>query len=175
MASAPSSGSRPAPVGARSSDATGGSGPARTVGSAMIRRPKVCGPGTTVAQVCDQFEDDHVHCVLVVDGDTLVAVVEPADLLTARSDASASETGRLRGRIVGPDADLLDTWRSMEDEHRRRLAVVGTGCVLLGLLCLKRSGRGFCSDADVAARAAELGRHLPHRVGDVDNEAVAAE
>lgn len=134
----------------------------RTVGSAMIHRPKVCDPSTTVAHLREQFEDDHVHCVLVVDGDgTLLAVVEPVDLLAVHPGAPASEVGRLEGRVVTPGADLSETWGSMEVEHRRRLAVVGPGGALLGLLCLKRSGRGFCSDSDVASRAAELGRELP--------------
>ncbi|TCK26825.1 CBS domain-containing protein [Pseudonocardia endophytica] len=150
-----------------------GNGAARTVGSAMIRRPKVCGPETTVAEVRDMFSDDHVHCVLVVDGGVLLAVVEPMDLFTAPPDAPASTTGRLAGRVVGPDADLHRTWRSMESGHRRRLAVVGPGNALAGLLCLKRSGRGFCSDTDVADRAVELGRALPPPIGGV--EAVAAD
>jgi len=42
----------------------------------------------------------------------------------------------------------------MSRTGRRRLAVVDDGGVLVGLLCLKRTGRGFCSDLDVASRAA---------------------
>jgi hypothetical protein len=39
---------------------------------------------------------------------------------------------------------------------RRRAAVTSAGGLLLGLLCLKASRAGFCSDQDVRARA--LGR-----------------
>jgi hypothetical protein len=39
--------------------------------------------------------------------------------------------------------------------RRVRLAVVDDDGVLTGLLCLKRKLTGFCTDADVAARAAE--------------------
>jgi hypothetical protein len=45
------------------------------------------------------------------------------------------------------------TWAGMVARGRRRLAVVDDRGLLVGLLCLKRSGRGFCSAADVAARA----------------------
>jgi hypothetical protein len=41
---------------------------------------------------------------------------------------------------------------------QRRRAVVDDEGRLLGLLCLKASGRGFCADADVAARARERRR-----------------
>lgn len=37
----------------------------------------------------------------------------------------------------------------------RRLAVIDDHGMLLGLLCLKRTGLGFCSDTDVQARADE--------------------
>ena len=43
--------------------------------------------------------------------------------------------------------------RAMLAAGGRRLAVVDHRLRLLGLLCLKRSGLGFCSDRDVAARA----------------------
>ena len=41
-----------------------------------------------------------------------------------------------------------------------RLAVIDEECRLLGLLCLKRTRLGFCSDADVQARAAERQQRL---------------
>lgn len=136
----------------------------RTVGDAMLRRPKVCRPDTTMADVRALFEDDHVHSVLVADGETLLTVLDRADVDGARPDAPAQERGRLTGRTVGPDADLDETWRRMEAEPRRRLAVVDERNALVGLLCLKRRGHGFCSDDDVASRAAELGWALPPRL-----------
>ena len=135
-----------------------------TVAAAMIRRPKVCGPVTSMADVREMFEDDHVHAVLVADGHTLLTVVERSDLRGTQRDAPARESGRLDGRTTGPDADLAETWRWMSAEPRRRLAVVDNRHTLLGLLCLKRSSRGFCSDDDVAARATELERALPPAV-----------
>jgi hypothetical protein len=44
----------------------------------------------------------------------------------------------------------------MRASGRRRLAVTSDDGTLVGLLCLKASGNGFCSDGDVASR--RLGR-----------------
>ena len=128
-----------------------------TVADAMIRFPKICCPLTTVAEVHDQFRDDHVHAVLVVDDSRLLAVVERRDLIGAPPDLPARHAGRLTGREIGPDADLRTVLHAMFP-HRRRLAVTEQGR-LLGLLCLKRTGLGFCSDADVQARATGNLRH----------------
>lgn len=46
-------------------------------------------------------------------------------------------------------------WRAMTTYGRRRRAVIDDRGLLLGLLCLKHTGLGFCSDADVRARADE--------------------
>jgi hypothetical protein len=43
--------------------------------------------------------------------------------------------------------------RAMIASGQRRAAVVSPDGRLLGLLCLKASGTGFCSDQDVRARA----------------------
>lgn len=135
--------------------ATGHANHRATVADAMIHCPKVCGPATTVDQVREQFRDDHVHAVLVVENGQLAAVVERPDVSNAPPDMPARLTGRLRGRITGPDADLDTTHRAMTTRQRRRLAVIDDRGTLLGLLCLKRTGTGFCSDADVQARANE--------------------
>ncbi|WP_037370585.1 CBS domain-containing protein [Amycolatopsis orientalis] len=123
---------------------------ASTVGEAMLRAPKVLDAAATVGEVRALFEDDHVHAALVVSGDTLLSVVERPDLEGLPDSLAACRAGRLTGRVAAPEADLHATWLGMS---RRRLAVVDERGRLLGLLCLKRSGRGFCSDADVAARA----------------------
>jgi len=121
----------------------------------MVRHPKTCPPGTTVAQARHLLRDDHVHALLVVDGDHLLTVIERADL-TGPPDACAG--GTLLRRTVGPGADLDRTRVEMVATGRRRLAVVTPDLRLLGLLCLKRSRSGFCSDAGVNARAAERRR-----------------
>jgi CBS domain-containing protein len=127
-----------------------------TVADAMIRAPRTCGPAATVAQARETFADDHIHAVLVVDGERLMAVVERADLDGAAPESRAVDAGSLAGRVIGPDDDREGVRQSMLRNRLRRIAVVDEHGALLGLLCLKRSGTGFCSDDDVAARAADL-------------------
>lgn len=137
----------------------------------MLARPKVSPPDTTVAEALALLADDHVHALLIVDAGVLLAVVERADLAGAPPGAPVRPYGRRRGRVVGPDAELAATWEAMVAHGRRRLAVVDPDARLLGLLCLKRSGRGFCSQADVEARAAEVRELGARRTGPARLEA----
>ncbi len=125
----------------------------------MLRHPLICPATITAAQAHGAFRDDHLHALLVLDDDaTLLSVVERADLPSADDEHTpARSVGRLEGRIVAADADLERTRLDLVRSGRRRLAVVDARQRLLGLLCLKRNGLGFCSDADVQARAAERG------------------
>jgi hypothetical protein len=126
--------------------------PARVV-DAMIRNPKVWSPSTTVAQVNEAFLDDHLHAVLIVD-DTgiLLSVIERPDTEEVASHVPAASIGRLHGRATGPRVLLSEARRVLDAGRSRRLAVVVDDGALVGLLCLKRSRRGFCADSDVAAR-----------------------
>lgn len=125
-----------------------------TVADAMVRRPKVLPATATGRDVRDLFHDDHVQAALVVDADTLLSVIERQDLAEASDDEPVTTLGTLSDRTTGPQEDLWTTWTWMTSAGIRRLAVVEGGrCV--GLLCLKRSGRGFCCDAGVWARAQE--------------------
>lgn len=122
-----------------------------TVADAMVRRPKLLPATATGRDVRDLLGDEHVHAALVVDGGRLLSVVEPHDVDTG-GDGPARTMGTLRGRTVAPYADLWSTWVWMTSHGRRRLAVIEDGrCV--GLLCLKRTSRGFCCDAGVRAKA----------------------
>lgn len=125
----------------------------RTVADALVRHPKVCDAETRVGEIRSLFEDDHVHAALLVFPDgRLRAVVDRADLTPALPDSlPAHRVGALEGRLVAKNADLEQTLNAMRTIGRRRLAVVEDG-YLVGLLCLKRTGLGFCSDADVDAR-----------------------
>ena len=132
----------------------------------MLRHPMVCPASLTAAQAHELFRDDHLHVLLVLDGaGTLLAVVERSDLTAAEAaHTPALSLGRLAGRTVGPDADPERTRLHLVRSARRRIAVVDDAHRLLGLLCLKRTGLGFCSDADVESRAAErgaIGRSVP--------------
>lgn len=127
-----------------------------TVRDEMLRVPKVHGAETTAADLHELFADAHVHAALIVDGSRLASVVERADLVGCGSPTQpATEIGKLTGRTVLAGADPETTRHAMLAAGQRRLAVVDCEGTLLGLLALKRSGRGFCSDSDVAARRTE--------------------
>jgi CBS domain-containing protein len=132
----------------------------------MLRWAKVHRPTATVAEVRALFTDDHVHCALLAEAGRLIAVVDRDDLGSCAGGAPAARYGTLDGRIVHPDADLEATRRSMLCRGRRRLAVIDDDGTLLGLLCLKRSSLGFCTDSDVQARAMDRGDRLgpPYRL-----------
>jgi hypothetical protein len=138
-----------------------------TVVAAMLRHPMVCPASLSAGQAHELFRDDHLHVLLLLEGaGTLVAVVERSDLAAADGASTpARALGRLTGRTVGPEADLERTRLHLVRSGRRRLAVVDDEHRLLGLLCLKRTGLGFCSDADVEARAEE--RSIITRSGSV--------
>lgn len=118
----------------------------------MVTAPKVCPAEATVHDVRALFADDHVHTALVVDDGVLTAVVTPADVEGADDRLPAWSVGSLTERVVAGDADLITAFSLMSAIGTRRLAVIDDDGRLLGLLCRKRSGRGFCSDVDVAAR-----------------------
>jgi CBS domain-containing protein len=119
----------------------------------MVRRPAVHRPTATVAELRAFFDDDHVHMALIVDNGILVGVIERDDLTTATTDKStAREIAKLDGLTIRPDAALAEARARMTRDGRRRVAVMTEESALVGLLCLKASGRGFCSDEDVAAR-----------------------
>lgn len=124
-----------------------------TVADAMLTIPKRCPPATTAGEAREMLLDGHVHALLVTDGRRLLAVVERRDLAGVPDAVTARDVGRLAGRTVGPDAELATVWERMRAEGLRRLAVVDDDGGLLGLLCLKRSGDGFCTDEGVLARA----------------------
>ena len=66
-------------------------------------------------------------------------------------------------RVVSPGANLATVTQAMVALELRRLAVVDDHGQLVGLLCRKGSGRGFCSDDGVAARAAAARTAQEHR------------
>jgi CBS domain len=116
-----------------------------------VRHPR----SATVGEIRDFFRDVHVHAALIVSpAGHLEAVVERDDIAGCQApDAAATPLGRLAGRTVPPEASLTEVRRAMTAAGRRRAAVTSADGRLLGLLCLKASEAGFCSDRDVRARA----------------------
>lgn len=127
-----------------------------SVGEEMLRTPRVVGPDTTAGEMRRAFADEHINCGLVAEDGRLLAMVLREDLAGAPDDARAAGLGTLVGRTVvaGDDAQERRAW--MLQQGVRRLAVVDHDNILSGLLCLKRSGKGFCSSSDVSCRAAEV-------------------
>jgi CBS domain-containing protein len=127
----------------------------RTVAEAMLTIPARHPLSATVGEIRDFFRDDHVHAALIVSpAGYLQAVVERDDIAECQPlDAAAAPLGRLAGRTVPPEASLAEVRRAMTATGRRRVAVASADGRLLGLLCLKASRAGFCSDQDVRARA----------------------
>lgn len=130
--------------------------PGRTAADVMITQVKTLPDCACIAQVRDQFADDHVHMVLLVRAGvlhgTLLRSDLPADL---PSGSSAVGVSTLAGRTAAPGDDMERIRRTMAQHGLRRLAVIDERRRLLGLVCLKRSATGFCDDAGVAARRRE--------------------
>ena len=127
----------------------------RTAAEAMLTTPARHPLSATVREIRDFFRDDHVHAALIVSpAGYLEAVLERDDIAGCRAlDVAAAPLGRLAGRTVPPGASLAEVHRVMTAAGRRRAAVISADGRLLGLLCLKASRAGFCSDQDVRARA----------------------
>jgi CBS domain-containing protein len=123
-----------------------------SVAQAMVTSPKVFGPGLSRSDLDRLFTDDHVHAALIIDDGRLVTVIERTDLEGTRPVTDLCSLGTLAGRVVAPGAPLAAVHARMRQEQRRRLAVIDESGRLLGLLCLNKSGTGFCSDADVRSR-----------------------
>jgi CBS domain-containing protein len=127
----------------------------RTAADVMLTAPARHPLSATIREIRDFFRDDHVHAALIVSpAGYLKAVLERDDIAGCRAlDVAAAPLGRLAGRTVPPGASLAEVHRLMTAAGRRRAAVISADGRLLGLLCLKASQAGFCSDQDVRARA----------------------
>jgi CBS domain-containing protein len=137
----------------------------RTAAEVMLTAPVRHPLSATVSEIRDFFSDDHVHAALIVSpAGYLEAVVERDDIAGCLALAAVvAPLGRLAGRTVPAGASVAEVTRAMTTAGRRRAAVTGADGRLLGLLCLKASRAGFCSDQDVLARA--LGATGPPGVG----------
>lgn len=135
-----------------------------TVADVVVRMPKTLPADACLATVRSALDDDHVHMLLLTDGATLVGTIVRSDLPQPRDDVDelavrALPYAVLAGRTVAVDRPAEEIRRLMVGQGRRRLAALDAEGRLLGLLCLKRRSTGFCSDADVAARAEDRRAH----------------
>ncbi|MFC7496132.1 MULTISPECIES: CBS domain-containing protein [unclassified Nocardioides] len=126
---------------------------AATVRGAMLHHPTVHPAEMTVGEARSAFATSAKNrlLLLVADG-LLVSAVDRDDLSGTEDPSSAvAALGSLDGRCVSAEAPLRETFEEMLRTGRRRFAVVDGDGALLGLLCLKRSRSGFCTDEGVAA------------------------
>ena len=121
----------------------------------MVRCPKTHGPESWLEKIRAFFEDDRLHMALIVAPDgRLVTTIERPDLAVATSAyAPVAKLGTLIERTAGPADPLGAATATLVREGRRRLAVVDDSGRLLGLLCLKKDGTGYCSDEGIRERA----------------------
>jgi CBS domain-containing protein len=131
-----------------------------TVEEAMLRRPTVHAADLTVEAARSAFAaSPKTHLLLLTHDGVLVGTLTRADLEVEADPAGpAADLGSLEGRTVDPAVPLADAHALMTERGLRRLAVVDPAMRLLGLLCLKRSLTGFCTDDGVAGMRAERGR-----------------
>ena len=125
-----------------------------TVGQAMLRHPTVHPAELTVREARSAFAGSAKLRVLLLVRDGLLVGMVAREDLSGSEDPSAvvADVATLdAGACVEADAPLSATFEAMLRSGRRRVAVVEPGGKLLGLLCLKQSRSGFCTDAGVAA------------------------
>lgn len=125
-----------------------------TVGEAVLRFPKTLPADISVAQARACFAHDHVHMLLLTESERLLGTLVRSDL-DGQPDGPALALARMEDRTISAQMPAEDARLLLLGRGQRRLAVVDTDDRLIGLLCLKRRLTGFCSDADVAARAAD--------------------
>lgn len=128
----------------------------RTVADVLVRHPKTLPADTTVDQARACFADDHVHMLLLTESGRLLGTLVRSDVPPSLDGtAPALAHSRLAGRTIAADTPVDQARTLLTTREQRRLAVIDDHGILLGLLCLKRRLTGFCTDTDIAARAAD--------------------
>jgi predicted transcriptional regulator len=129
----------------------------RRVAEVLLSLPTLHDRRATVGEIRRFLLDDHVHMALVVEQAQLLAAIESEDLDAGLPDETpACSIGSLDGRTICRDARLSEALELMHRRGRRRLAVTTEQGDVVGLLCRKASGLGFCSDEDVRRRRQSL-------------------
>lgn len=122
----------------------------------MINHPKLVDAALTLSEAQHHFADEHVHMLLLVENSHFIGTLVRTDLRETAPTFPAASFSVLRGRCVHNGAYADDVLKQMIRLRIRRLAVINDDRNLVGLLCLKRSGSGFCSDLDVSSRASSV-------------------
>jgi CBS domain-containing protein len=127
----------------------------RRVRDVMVRRPKTLPVGASVAELREHFTNPRVQTALLADGGRFAGAIAPSEL---PDDAPATDPALRYTRVdvptLGPDATMADALALMDSRGDHRLVVLdgdGDGATLVGLLCLDRTGAGFCTEVPAQA------------------------
>ncbi|BDH58513.1 hypothetical protein MTP03_34520 [Tsukamurella sp. PLM1] len=136
-----------------------------TVNDVMLRRPTVHPADVTIGAARAALEAaPKLHLLLLIRDGRVIGTLDRGDLSdpALAGDSPALALAELDGRTVAPDVPAERLRKDMLATGIRRLAVVDDEMRLLGLLCLKSSGTGFCSDDGVAdMRRARSASNVP--------------
>jgi CBS domain-containing protein len=123
-----------------------------------IRTPCVLPADCSVADVRTHLVRDHVHLALLVDpAGRLVGTLTRDDIDGVDGARPAAGHGRLEDRVVPPEMTESEVRERLARLGVRRAAVVDEDGRLVGLVCAKRSGNGYCTDDGIAQRRLERG------------------
>lgn len=121
-----------------------------------IRAPSVLPPDCSVAEVRAFFGSDHVHLALLVDDSgRLVSTLTRDDVDGVDGSLPAAGFGRTAERVLSVELSETEVREQLARLGVRRAAVVDGEGRLVGLVCAKRSGRGYCTDRGIADRRHE--------------------
>ncbi|MCS3781822.1 CBS domain-containing protein [Tsukamurella ocularis] len=125
--------------------------PTVTVADVMLRRPTVHPADITVGAARTAFATSpKLHLLLLIRDGALVGTLDRDDLTGTTDDAAPALTvASLAERTTAPGVPAARLRSHMITTGVRRLAVVDDDLRLRGLLCLKASRTGFCTDDGV--------------------------
>jgi CBS domain-containing protein len=116
-----------------------------TAADLMLRHPKTLTSAASVAEVRELLANPKVQMVLLAEGEAFKGAVthvpddaSPRDRALAYVDTDAG--------TISPDASADEAFERASASPTRRVIVLDEDDNLLGLLCLKASGTGFCQN-----------------------------
>jgi CBS domain-containing protein len=116
----------------------------RTVADVMVKRPKTLPASATVAEARQLFENPRVLVALLEDGGRYAGELSRDDVPEAAHADQPAGRYAGAGQTIGAGKPMTAALEQMERLDQERLAVVGSGGEILGLLCLNRKHGHFC-------------------------------
>ncbi len=133
----------------------------------MTSNPQTCGPETNLAAAAMlMWDGDCGTLPVLADGGRVIGMITDRDICIAAAtkhrDASDISVGEvMTGKVFscGPEADVRDALKTMQDEKVRRLPVIDADGLLKGILSMN----------DVILKAEETGKNSAISNADVVN------